>query len=828
MSIDEFSRDFEVIEDIANRPGEHLLKVRGRASGAYYACRQIDASKLKQEQQEMLEAEIRLFQQLDGKLVTRYLRVLRNDKPSITHLIMEYCDYGTLEDLFIRARERRIPCTEEKTRAIGSQIAHALSAIRSSACGLDGATIMGALTPKSILLLSTGKIRFKGLCSWHSAGQISISTRADYMVAYTAPEVFTSNIYNEQSEVWALGCILYEALTTRRCFFAETGATLRHHIVSCKYSPLPSSISEGMRLLVSEMLKLDYTSRPTLIDVRLSLKLLSDAEKMHHWDPDIITEIDNHSTPVADLIKELIEAANTDIVTSLQNASSPVASSYIYTDLKTSKDSGNVYLAGRVVLTKSACTDSATDCTTTRPGLPTSANIVYTRSNAVISPASCNFVQSSGIRSNSKARTAPVVHTPSMSKVTNTMRHGARSRSGFSSSALHTCNLTHQHMAESSGKSTGSNGILNRNSIFGSNADSSRKGHDSDFNMDVNSSNLTLSNLNTRQDHLQQKSQFLERNGGSSSVRSASVRLPSMSMTTKPENLQLMALHNAVGGSLGIMSKDIALKKTQRPTIDACGTTDLMIAAMKGNVSLVERYVDTQSGMRNYNGMTALMLAAERGQEAVVPLLLATEGRMHVSLPDGRKGKTALMFAAINNHANTTQRLLEAEAGQQDENCNTALMLAVKHQFIDIVKQLVQWEGRITNERGETALMMAAAAGDITSIELLINTEAGLVTTYGWSALCFAVMNHHALAVKALVQQELGLQCFQQGCSGVTALMIAAEAGYVDIAPLLVEKEILLRNKNGEKALDIAIRAGQTDMVAFLENAERLLEADMC
>lgn len=809
MSVDEFSRDFEIIEDIVNRPSERLLKVRGKTSGAYYACRQIDVSKLKQEQQQMLEAEIHLFQQLDGKLTTRYLRVLRNNKPSVIHLIMEYCDDGTLEDLFVRTRERRIPCTEEKTRAIGSQIAHALSALRSSACGLDGATVMGALTPKSVLLLSTGKIRLKGLCSWHSSGQISISTRADYMISYTAPEVFTSNIYNEQSEVWALGCILYEALAARRCFSAETGAILRHNIINCKYAPLPSSVSEGMRLLISEMLKPDYNSRPTLLDVRLSLQLLSNAEKTHHWDPDIITEIAGHPTPVADSIKKLIGMVSGDIVTFLQNPSSPVVSAYIHTDLKTSKASGNVHLAGKVVLTKSTYVDGATNSAIDRSRLPTSASIVYTRSS-------------------SKGKTSSIVHTPSMSKMANTIRHGARSHSSFSSSALQTPNLTCKHVVSSFRKSIGSNGISNNNSTSVSNTDSLRKKHASDCNVDMSSDSLTLSNLNTGQDCLQQKPQFLERNGGGSSVRSASVRLPSMSMTTKPANLQLMALHNAVGGSFNALSRDVTFSKTQSSTTDVCGTTDLMIAAVKGNASLVERYLDTQSGMRNYNGMTALMLAAERDHEAVVLLLLATEGRMHVLLPDGRKGKTALMFAAINNHTSTVQRLLETEAGQQDENGNTALMLAVKHRFTDVVKQLVQWEGKMANERGETALMMAAATGDVTSVGLLIDTEAGSVTTYGWTALCFAVMNYHALAAEALAQRELGLQCFQHGCSGVTALMIAAEAGYVDIASLLVEKEVFLRNKNGEKALDIAIKAGQADMIAFLENAERLLEADMC
>lgn len=829
MSVDEFSRDFEIVDDIVNRPCERLSKVRSRVSGTCYLCRRIDTSKLTKEQQQMLDAEIRLFQQLDDRIVTRYLRVLRNDEPGIIRLIMEYCDGGTLEYMFLRMRERRITCTEEKARALSSQIAHALCVIRSSTWGLDGSTIMGALTPKSVLLLSTGKIRLKGICSWHTVGQISISARADYMVLYTAPEVFTSAIYNEQSEVWALGCILYEALTSKKCFSGETGAILRHNIVNCIYDPLPNSVSDGMKLLLSEMLQPDYRLRPTLLDVRLSLKILSDAEKMHHWDVDIMTEADGHPTPVSNSIKKLIAATNTDIVSSLQSTSSPVVSSYIYTDLKTSKDSGNVYLAGRVVLSQPVSKDDIAGNNVLKSGLPTSAGIAYTKLNVPNSPTSNRSMQSTGIRSNTRTRSGSVVHTPSMSMSSSSMRHGVKLRSASSSAAFQSYNQM-QKIVDVPEKSFNPDDILkkgNNGNTSIANTESKRGERDSSYNRIVDSCNLTISNLNVEQDCSKPKTILSEYKPTRNSVRSASVRLPSMSMTTKPANLQLTALHNATGGVLGIMKESLATKAMQKLDVDACGTTNLMIAAMQGNVSLVKRYISMQSGMKNVNGMTALMLAAERGHEAVIPHLLPTEGCMHVLLPDGRKGKTALMFAAINNHVGIVRCLLEAEACCRDENGNNALMLATKHQFTDVIKELVQYEGKQTNERGETALMMAAAAGDIDSIELLIDTEATLVTTYGWTALCFAVMNNRPSAVEALIQYEAGLQCFQQGCNGVTALMIAAEAGYLDIASMLIEKELLLRNSNGEKASDIAIKAGQTSMITLLENAERLLEAGL-
>lgn len=834
MSVDEFSRDFEIIEDVTNRPNERLSIVCSRVSGSYYMCRQIDMSKLTKEQQKMLDAEIHLFQQLDGRIVTRYLKVLRNNESGITHLITEYCDGGTLEDMFLRARERRIPCTEEKARALSSQIAHALYTIRSSTWGLDGATIMGALTPKSILLLKTGKIKLKGLCSWHTAGQISISTRADYMAQYTAPEVFMNNTYNEKSEVWALGCILYEALTSKKCFSAETSAMLRNNIVDCKHDPLPNSISDGMKFLVSSMIQTDYRARPSLLDVRLSLKTLSDAEKTHHWDTTIISEVDGHPTPISDSIKKLVEATNTDFVSSLQKTSSPVVCSYICTDIKAQKGSGNVYLAGRVVLSQPLAKDAIADSNVLKSNTPTSTSVIDSKTNIIPSPVSNRPIQGDGTRMNTKIKPGSLVHTPSMSVINSDIRYKPTTRSISSSATLKNYSQT-QRSFNTSKKSHSPGSIINKSNNNNTSivtttllrGDRDSGYNDSGYNECIDSDNLTISNLHVEQDRLKSRSSMSECKPIRNSIRSASVRLPSMSMTTKPANLQAIALRNATGYTSNIIRGEMMIKPVSKPNVDVCGTTDLMIAAMQGNISLVERYIGTQSRIRNYNGMTALMLSAERGHDAVIPHLLTTEGCMHVLLPDGRNGKTALMFAAINNHVSAVHCLLNAEACQRDENGNTALMLATKYQFTDVIKELIQYEGGQANERGETALMIAAAAGDIASIGLLIDTEARMVTTYGWTALCFATMNNRPLAVEALIQHEAGLQCFQQGCSGVTALMIAAEAGYLDIVPMLTEKELLLRNSNGETALNIAIKADQTDMIAFLENAEKLLEAGL-
>ena len=40
---------------------------------------------------------------------------------------------------------------------------------------------------------------------------------------YISPEVCNNKPYNQKSDIWALGCMLYELMTLRRAFEAQVG-----------------------------------------------------------------------------------------------------------------------------------------------------------------------------------------------------------------------------------------------------------------------------------------------------------------------------------------------------------------------------------------------------------------------------------------------------------------------------------------------------------------------------------------------------------------------------------------------------------------------------
>jgi hypothetical protein len=84
---------------------------------------------------------------------------------------------------------------------------------------------------------------------------------------YMSPEIMQEKKYNSKSDMWSLGCILYEMCALRHPFEANTMKGLITRVVRGVYPPLPSSFSRPLNDFVKIMLTVEPRQRASINQV---------------------------------------------------------------------------------------------------------------------------------------------------------------------------------------------------------------------------------------------------------------------------------------------------------------------------------------------------------------------------------------------------------------------------------------------------------------------------------------------------------------------------------------------------------------------------------
>lgn len=82
-----------------------------------------------------------------------------------------------------------------------------------------------------------------------------------------SPELFKNKPYSYKSDVWALGCVLYEMCNLRHAFDAQSINGLAVKILRGSYPPLNTQYSKNLRDLIGKMLQIKPSNRPTIVDI---------------------------------------------------------------------------------------------------------------------------------------------------------------------------------------------------------------------------------------------------------------------------------------------------------------------------------------------------------------------------------------------------------------------------------------------------------------------------------------------------------------------------------------------------------------------------------
>eukprot|EP00002_Diphylleia_rotans_P004997 TRINITY_DN1394_c0_g1_i3.p1 TRINITY_DN1394_c0_g1~~TRINITY_DN1394_c0_g1_i3.p1 ORF type:complete len:469 (-),score=113.49 TRINITY_DN1394_c0_g1_i3:305-1711(-) len=173
-------------------------------------------------------------------------------------MVLQYCDGGDLAQAINKAKHADQTFNEEQVVDWICQLVSALSYIHAHhIVHRDLKTSNIFLTKKNVIKLGDFGIS-KILDNTTDLAMTMVGTPY-----YMSPEVCQNQPYNHKSDVWAMGCCIYEVCTLQRAFGADSLMGLVYKIVKEQYPPIPTTYSQQLRDLIGSMMAKNPRDRPS-------------------------------------------------------------------------------------------------------------------------------------------------------------------------------------------------------------------------------------------------------------------------------------------------------------------------------------------------------------------------------------------------------------------------------------------------------------------------------------------------------------------------------------------------------------------------------------
>lgn len=268
---------YEPLEVIGNGTFGIIRKVRRRTDGALFARKELNFERMSERDRRQIVSEVNILRTLHHANVVRYEERFVDTENGILYIVMELCEGGDLGTIIKRCRRGGTSLPEETVWAYFAQMAAALDACHNRAPAASGArtqsqTILHRdLKPENVFLDLEQNVK---LGDFGLSKQIGAHAFANTFVGtpyYMSPELATGRQYDTKSDIWALGCIVYELCALSPPFDAADQTELTRKIKLGCVPALPRIYSRDLQEAVSAMLQLDPRRRPTtrqLLQVR--------------------------------------------------------------------------------------------------------------------------------------------------------------------------------------------------------------------------------------------------------------------------------------------------------------------------------------------------------------------------------------------------------------------------------------------------------------------------------------------------------------------------------------------------------------------------------
>ncbi|XP_005089290.1 serine/threonine-protein kinase Nek4 [Aplysia californica] len=250
------NEDFDRLRVIGKGSYGEVWLAKHKKDKKQYVLKKMNLGKASRRERKSAEQEAKLLSKLKHPNIVSYKDSFETDS-GFLYIAMQYCEGG---DLYAKLKEQRGQALEERQVVEWFvQIAMALQYMH------ERNILHRDLKTQNIFLTKSKIIKVGDLGIARVLDNASdMATTLIGTPYYMSPELFSNKPYNHKSDVWALGCCVYEMTTLKHAFNAKDMNSLVYKILKGRMPPMPGKYSSELLVLMRSMMHQEPEKRPSV------------------------------------------------------------------------------------------------------------------------------------------------------------------------------------------------------------------------------------------------------------------------------------------------------------------------------------------------------------------------------------------------------------------------------------------------------------------------------------------------------------------------------------------------------------------------------------
>ena len=271
---------YQIIKKIGEGSYAKIYKVKKDSSDKTYVLKNIPVSEEDYSSMKEILNESSILSTCDNIYVVKYYDSFFYS--GTFNIITEFCPYGDLFGYIKFYKERGSKIEEKIIWIIFIQLSLGLSYLHHKKI------LHRDIKTKNIFIKNNLTVKIgdfgiaKILNSTSSYAHTFIGTPY-----YISPELCKDQPYNDKSDVWSLGCVLYELCTLNHPFEGGTQVEIYEKIMTQKFKAISPEYSLELKKMVDLLLEKDEKKRPKMKDI-LRMKCVIDKANKYNINIDLV------------------------------------------------------------------------------------------------------------------------------------------------------------------------------------------------------------------------------------------------------------------------------------------------------------------------------------------------------------------------------------------------------------------------------------------------------------------------------------------------------------------------------------------------------------